>query len=63
MKIVSKKIEDSQEEYFSYTAGSASHLTIPKLSASDHGMLLTCRAGTNATTTLRIRMEGERLEI
>ena len=34
-------------------------LTIPNLSASDHGMLLTCRAGMNITTTLRIRVEGK----
>ena len=41
--------------------GSAFRLTIPNLSASDNGLLLTCRAGMNITTTIRIRVEGEGL--
>ena len=54
-----RKIVDSQVVFVSSSAGSASHLAIPNLSASDHGMLLTCRAGMNITTTLRIRVEGK----
>ena len=40
------------------------HLTIPSLTTSDNGSLLTCRAvqadtGTSVTTTVKLRVEGE----